>query len=122
MAYNGIHNHVEELVGQGVYFGHSMIPFQKESKLSAGPGHHGKPVPVCPKELERPGSDPLCLENNEAYVLNQGVIHLLEVQEYLKEDVLPHFHKLLYQIGLKEGNSCHTACPKPVQHVMEIDG
>ena len=75
--------------------GHSMVPFEREDKVAAGPGHFGLSVPVRLKESERPGADPVCRDNLKASVPIHGVIRLLEVQEYIKEDRLPHGRKLL---------------------------
>ena len=90
-----VHNHVEECEVQGVYLGHSTVPIEREAKLSAGPSYHSQPVPLRPKESENPEVNPIRCENPEAYVLIQGNIRLLEIQEYLNEDRLPHGHKLL---------------------------
>ena len=48
-------------------------------------------------------------------------MRLLDVQEYLKEDLLTQ-RNLLYQLGLEGGGPHPTSCPKPVQNVMERDG
>ena len=73
----------------------SAVPFEREAKVSASPGHHIQMVPVFLKESERPGADPICRDNLEASILIQGIICPLEVQEYLKEALLPHGRKLL---------------------------
>ena len=75
--------------------GNSMVPFEREDIVANGPGHFGQSVPVRLKELERPGADPVCRDNLKEYVPIHGFIRLLEVQEYLKEDRLPHGRKLL---------------------------
>ena len=59
------------------------------------------------------------VRNLKAYFPIQGIVCLLEVQEYLEEDRLPHGHKLLKDIGLEGGGPRPTACPKPVQHIKD---
>ena len=115
----GVHKQVEELGGEGVSLGHSTVPLEGEVVVSAGSVHHVKPNPVCLEDLERPGADPICHDNLEASVPIQGVIRILEVQEYLKEDHLTHVSKLLQKIGLDGGGLCPMAFPKPVHHIME---
>ena len=79
VADDGAHNHIGECGGQRVSLCHSTIPFEWEAKVSAGPGHHGQPVPVCPKDPECLGDDPMCFENIEACVPIQGIILIMEV-------------------------------------------
>ena len=59
MVDGGIHDHVGDRGGQGVALCHTLVPLERVSKLSAGPGHHGKSSSVRPEESERPGTDPV---------------------------------------------------------------
>ena len=82
----------------------------------------GKPESVRPKEPDQPGYDTVRHKNIEASVPIQGITRILEVQEYLKDNRLPHGRKIMDQLGFNGGGTHPTACPKPVQHVMEHDG
>ena len=108
--------------GQGVALSHADVPFKRYSKVSAGPGRRGQTVPVCTKESDRTGVDPVHRKNLKASVPKQGIICILEVQEYLEYDRLPHGRMLLKQLGLEGSGPRPTARPKPVQHIAKIDG
>ena len=95
MAYDGVHDHVEERGEYGVSLCHSAVTFEQEAKVSASPGHHGQLVLVCPKESEHPGADPVRRKDLEASIPIQVSMRLLEVQYYLEEDGLIHFCKML---------------------------
>ena len=122
MVDDGIHNNIEDRGVQGIALCHALVPLEKASKVSAVPGHHGQSVPVCTKKSERPGTNPVSRKNLKAYVPIQGIICLLEVQENLKEDRLPHGRNMLEQLGLEGGGPHSTARPKPVQHIVEHYG
>ena len=80
---------------------HSVVPFERKSKVSIGPGYHGQPVSVCSKDSDRPGSNPVRHKSLKEYVLIQGIICLLEVKENLEEDTLPSGPNMLKQLGIK---------------------
>ena len=84
---DGVHDHTEERDGQGFALGHAAVPFEQNPKVSAGRGHHGQAVPVCPKDSGCPGADPVRHKNIKAYVLIQGITCLLEVSLDLREAV-----------------------------------
>ena len=107
---------------KGFSLGNSEVTVEGEAILSSGPGHHGKPAPVRPEGLDRPGTDPIPRNNIRSSVLVQGAIRLLEVKEYLEEDRLPYGHNTLEKLGLNGSGSFPTALPKPVHNVMERDG
>ena len=79
---------------------HAAVLFERKYKVSDGPSHHGQAVPVRPKESDCPEDNPVRCEDLKASVPIQVIICLLEVQENLKEDCLPHGHKLLEQLDL----------------------
>ena len=101
---------------------HSTVPFEQECKVSAGYGHHGKPVPVWLKGSDCLWIDPVQRKNLNASVPIQGIICLLEVQEYLKEDRLHHRRKMMKQICLERGGPHPTSRPKPVHHIIKLIG
>ena len=96
-------------------------PFEWKYKVSAGPGHHGKAVPVCTEDSDLPGADPIHCKDIKASIPIQGIICLLEVQKNLEEDRLPHGHKLLEKLGLKGSGLYSLACPEPVQQILKLD-
>ena len=109
------------MLGTGVSLGNITVYLEGGSIVTSSPGHHGKPAPVSPEKPERPRAYPVCRENFKTPVPFQGVVRLLEVHKYLKEDRLPLVHEILYQIGLKGSGTYTTAHQKFVQHIIERD-
>ena len=121
MADDCIHDHIEDRGGKGVVLRHTLVPLEWASEVSADSGHHGQSAPVRLKESECPGTNPVRCEKLEGFTLIQGIICLLEVQENIEEDRLPHGHKLLEQLGFEGGGPCTTACSKLVQRIVVCD-
>ena len=95
MADHGIHSHIEERGGQGLFLVNSAVSLEWRSIVSSSPGHHDDPAPVRLEDTERPGANPIFRNNLKSFIPIQGVIRLLEVHKYLKKDRFPHGRELL---------------------------
>ena len=57
--------------------------------------YHGESYPVSTEDLYLPGSHVVAYQDVKAQVYFQGILRLLEVQEYIVEDRLPLVRELL---------------------------
>ena len=95
MPDNGVYHQVENRGGQRVALVHPTAALEGRAKLAASLLHHLQPIPLCPHEPEHTSNHALYHQYVKAHVLIQGVIHLMEIQEYGMEDRLRHDRQLL---------------------------
>ena len=121
MPYYGVQNHIANRLGQRFTLGYPALSLEGRAELASSLHHHHYLIPVCPQEPERPGTQTISLKYIKTYVLIQGFICLLGVQEYGMEYRLPHVQHLLDQISLKVGGPFPTYHPETMQGVMLAD-
>ena len=69
-----VHDHVEDLGGQGLSLDYAAVSLKQTSKVSSGPGHHVQAAPVYPKMSDRPEADPIHHNNHKTPFLVQGIV------------------------------------------------
>ena len=84
--------------------------------VSLVPINHGNPDQVRPEKPERPEAYPVRRDYFETLFPVQGVVRLLEVHEYLVEDILPHVLILVYQLVLPVIGHHPVALLKPMEN------
>ena len=77
---------------------HASLPAEGFSIVTSRLPHHMKHLPVPAEEAEGTGTHTTYLQDIQAPVLVQGVVHLVQFQEYCVKDLLPHGHNLLKQL------------------------
>ena len=81
-------------------------------------GYHGESFPISTKEAFRPWPESIGDQYLHTPLPFQGVMHLTQVQEYLIEDLLPHFCQMLYQIIFKGGGLCASSRPEHMYYFI----
>ena len=71
--------------------------------------------------MDCPGAHAIAFQNFETTVPVQGIVRLLEVEEDLIEDRLPHFCHMLETLGFEGGITRPPSSPKTMDGVMKAD-
>ena len=79
--------------------------------MTSGLHRHLDPDPVCLQNAERPRTHSMPRQDIKTAVRVQGVVGILQVEEYVIEDRLPHGYELMKQLCLKVGGPCSSPLP-----------
>ena len=77
--------------------------------------HHLESIPITAGEVEGPGPHFISLQDIQAPGPVQGVVHLVQLQEYRVKDLLPHGHNLLEKFDLEVGSTCTATRPESME-------
>ena len=83
---------------------------------------HLDPDPVCSQYAERPGTHSIPCQYIKTAVPIEGVVGLVQVEEYVMEDFLLHRGELLQQISFEGSGPRSSHCLKAMHIIMELDG
>ena len=114
VAHAGVHKEIEKFGQEGVAMCHPVESLERGAMVSYRIFYHGEPSPVRLEDLELPGAYAVACQDAEALVPIKGAVPLMDVQEYLVEDLLPHFCKILEQLGFEGGSPRPPDCPGPM--------
>ena len=97
------------------------VDLQGGSEVPSIIRYHLQPSPLCPQDPEHPGTHAASHQDIKAPIPVQGVIRLLEFQEYCAEDRITHGRHMLDQLSLEGGGPYTTYRPENMQVVMLVD-
>ena len=110
---DGLHHHIENCGVQGVSLGYTAVSIEGGDTITLDLYHHRGLDPVHPENPEHPRAHSIFHHNIERQVPVQGALRLLEVQEYITENILPRGLYMLDQLGLKEAVPIPCTARKP---------
>ena len=86
-----------------------QVPLERGTAKTPHLCHHGQDVPVPPEQDKFLRSQSVSTKDIDTPVPVQGIIYLVQIQEYLLEDLLPHVYNLLEKLGLEGGGPFSAA-------------
>ena len=113
MLDDGFHHHIENCGVQGVSLGYTAASIEGGDTIVPVLYHHCDTEQLHPENPEHPRANFTFHHNIERQVPVQGALRLLEVQEYITENILPRGLYMLDQLGLKEAVPIPCTARKP---------
>ena len=122
MPYYSVNDHVKDCGLQGVHLSYLAVALEGGPVMDPCHCHHLEPDSVCLHNAERSGPHYIPCQYIKTEVPVQGILGLVQVEEYGMGDCLPHGDELLKHIFLESSGTCSSTRVKAMQSIMELDG